>query len=62
MTTLPDDASAYTEENVRKWAPVGARLRLDKFNKRWEIYYAFPGPPKGPMTYKSASWGSRSMK
>ena len=62
MTVLPTDAEAYTEEKVRSLAPPGSRVRKDFFNKRWEVYYSFPGPPKGPQVYKSASWGSRSMQ
>ena len=62
QTTLPTDATAYTLATMKELAPTGSRVHHDTFNKRWEIYYRYPGPPRGPMVYKSASWGQRSMK
>ena len=58
-TVFPAADSDITEEKVHSMAPKGARVRIDRFNGRWDGHFRVP---PGPWLHVSRSWGSRSHK
>lgn len=60
-TPIPRFDELTTEEAVRKLLPAGGRIRCDRFNGRWQMFYKRPDAVGGGVwRSKSRSWGSRS--
>lgn len=58
-TKVPEKGADISEAAFLTLAPLGARVRFDEFNGRWEATYRVP---PGPIRYFSRSWGSRSHR